>query len=40
MNVNQYARIEPRKDSDNSKAARTYDHPYYWSGFILIGDPQ
>jgi len=33
-------RIEPRKDPDNSKAVRTYDHPYYWSGFILIGDPQ
>src|SRR5262249_3545634 len=20
-------------------AATRYDHPYYWSGFVLIGDP-
>src|SRR5262249_40865873 len=20
--------------------ARSFEHPYYWSGFILIGDPQ
>jgi serine/threonine protein kinase/CHAT domain-containing protein/tetratricopeptide (TPR) repeat protein len=33
-------RIEPRKDADDSKSVRSYDHPYYWSGFILIGDPQ
>jgi CHAT domain-containing protein/tRNA A-37 threonylcarbamoyl transferase component Bud32 len=33
-------RIEPRKDADDSRSVRTYEHPYYWSGFILIGDPQ
>jgi CHAT domain-containing protein/tetratricopeptide (TPR) repeat protein len=32
-------RVEPRKDAPTTKAVRTYEHPYYWSGFILVGDP-
>jgi len=31
-------RITPRAASD-SKAPRSFAHPYYWSGFILTGDP-
>jgi CHAT domain-containing protein/tetratricopeptide (TPR) repeat protein len=33
-------RIEPRAGAAGAKAVRTYDHPYYWSGFILVGDPR
>jgi CHAT domain-containing protein len=33
-------RIEPRNAAANAQAPRSYDHPYYWSGFILIGDPR
>ena len=33
-------RIEPRKPAEGPAAVHTYEHPYYWSGFILIGDPQ
>jgi CHAT domain-containing protein/tetratricopeptide (TPR) repeat protein len=33
-------RIEPRQGAENVKALRAYDHPYYWSGFILAGDPR
>jgi CHAT domain-containing protein/tetratricopeptide (TPR) repeat protein len=33
-------RVEPRKEGADAKAPRSYDHPYYWSGFILIGDPR
>jgi CHAT domain-containing protein/tetratricopeptide (TPR) repeat protein len=32
-------RIEPREGGADAKALRCYDHPYYWSGFILVGDP-
>jgi CHAT domain-containing protein len=32
-------RIEPRDGARDTRAVRTYEHPYYWSGFILIGDP-
>jgi CHAT domain-containing protein/tetratricopeptide (TPR) repeat protein len=32
-------RIEARQGAD-AKAPHAYDHPYYWSGFIVIGDPQ
>jgi CHAT domain-containing protein/Tfp pilus assembly protein PilF len=32
-------RIVQRSASDN-KAPRSFAHPYYWSGFILTGDPQ
>jgi CHAT domain-containing protein len=32
-------RIEPRKSTEGSAAVRNYEHPFYWSGFILIGDP-
>jgi CHAT domain-containing protein/tetratricopeptide (TPR) repeat protein len=31
--------IEPRKLPDVPTAVQSYEHPYYWSGFILIGDP-
>jgi CHAT domain-containing protein len=27
----------PRRST--AKAARPYDHPYFWAAFILIGDP-
>jgi len=33
-------RVVPRQPSRNPQPARTYEHPYYWSGFILIGDPR
>jgi CHAT domain-containing protein/tetratricopeptide (TPR) repeat protein len=32
-------RVEPRKGNEDTRAFRNYQHPYYWSGFILIGDP-
>jgi CHAT domain-containing protein len=32
-------RLEPRKPPEGPSAVRSYEHPYYWSGFILIGDP-
>jgi CHAT domain-containing protein/tetratricopeptide (TPR) repeat protein len=32
-------RIEKRKPTA-ATAAPSYDHPYYWSGFVLIGDPR
>jgi CHAT domain-containing protein/tetratricopeptide (TPR) repeat protein len=33
-------RVVPQQESDTAKAPRTYEHPYYWSGFILVGDPR
>jgi CHAT domain-containing protein/tetratricopeptide (TPR) repeat protein len=32
--------VEPRAGAGAAKAVRSYDHPYYWSGFILVGDPR
>jgi len=28
------------KKSADEKPALKYDHPYYWSGFVLVGDPR
>ena len=33
------SRGERRMLPPSEKAARSYEHPYYWAGFILIGDP-
>jgi CHAT domain-containing protein len=33
-------RVEPRKPAEGMAAVHSYEHPYYWSGFILIGDPR
>jgi CHAT domain-containing protein/tetratricopeptide (TPR) repeat protein len=33
-------RVEPRKAAGGPAVVHTYGHPYYWSGFILIGDPR
>jgi CHAT domain-containing protein len=33
-------RVESRDGAADPKAVHTYEHPYYWSGFILIGDPR
>jgi CHAT domain-containing protein len=33
-------RVEPRQGGGKPDALRGYDHPYYWSGFILLGDPR
>ena len=33
-------RVEPRNKGDAPAAVHGYDHPYYWSGFILVGDPR
>ncbi len=33
-------RVVPRNNAGAAPAVRTYEHPYYWSGFILIGDPR
>ena len=33
-------RVAPRQQAGAVQAARTYEHPYYWSGFVLIGDPR
>jgi CHAT domain-containing protein len=33
-------RVEPRKGAASPAAVCSYEHPYYWSGFILIGDPR
>jgi CHAT domain-containing protein/tetratricopeptide (TPR) repeat protein len=33
-------RVEPRKPAEGPAAVLSYEHPYYWSGFILIGDPR
>jgi CHAT domain-containing protein len=32
-------RVEPRKPVEGP-AVHNFEHPYYWSGFILIGDPR
>jgi CHAT domain-containing protein/tetratricopeptide (TPR) repeat protein len=32
-------RLEPRKTPEGPSPVRSYEHPYFWSGFILIGDP-
>jgi CHAT domain-containing protein len=38
---NSATRSEPRKSlKGRAQAAVTrFDHPYYWAGFILVGDP-
>ena len=33
-------RLEPRKAPEGPSPVRSYEHPYFWSGFILIGDPE
>jgi CHAT domain-containing protein len=33
-------RIAPRQPDRPAQAVRTFEHPYYWSGFILVGDPR
>ncbi|HEY1376872.1 MAG TPA: CHAT domain-containing tetratricopeptide repeat protein, partial [Gemmataceae bacterium] len=33
-------RVVDRRPGGKERAARTYEHPYYWSGFILVGDPR
>ena len=33
-------RVVQRTASEDNKAPRSFAHPYYWSGFILSGDPQ
>jgi CHAT domain-containing protein/tetratricopeptide (TPR) repeat protein len=33
-------RVEPRNKADTPGEVHGYDHPFYWSGFILVGDPQ
>jgi CHAT domain-containing protein/tetratricopeptide (TPR) repeat protein len=33
-------RIAPRQPAGPVRAVRTFEHPYYWSGFVLIGDPR
>jgi CHAT domain-containing protein/tetratricopeptide (TPR) repeat protein len=33
-------RIAPRQPAGPVRAVRTFEHPYYWSGFILVGDPR
>jgi CHAT domain-containing protein/tetratricopeptide (TPR) repeat protein len=33
-------RVVPRNAPGPAPAVRSYEHPYYWSGFILIGDPR
>jgi CHAT domain-containing protein/tetratricopeptide (TPR) repeat protein len=33
-------RVEPRQGGEGVRALRAYDYPYYWSGFILVGDPR
>ena len=33
-------RVEPRKSAEGAAVVPSYEHPYYWSGFILIGDPR
>ncbi len=30
---------QPAKLPGTAAPSHPYDHPYYWSGFILIGDP-
>ena len=32
-------RLAPRKAAEGPAVVPTYEHPYYWSGFILVGDP-
>jgi CHAT domain-containing protein len=31
---------ETAKPRETAKPGRRFDHPYYWAGFILIGDPE
>jgi CHAT domain-containing protein len=33
-------RVEARRKAEGPAAVHGYDHPYYWSGFILVGDPE
>jgi CHAT domain-containing protein len=33
-------KVVPRNTAGPAPAVRSYEHPYYWSGFILIGDPR
>jgi CHAT domain-containing protein len=32
-------KVVPRDPAGPAPAVRSFEHPYYWSGFILIGDP-
>jgi CHAT domain-containing protein len=32
-------RVVPLNTGGSANTVRSYEHPYYWSGFILIGDP-
>jgi CHAT domain-containing protein len=32
--------VEARAKADGLAAVASYEHPYYWSGFILVGDPR
>jgi CHAT domain-containing protein len=31
---------QPAESPETPPPSRPYDHPFYWSGFILIGDPR
>lgn len=31
-------RIEKRRATGDANAVRSFEHPYYWSGFVLIGE--
>jgi CHAT domain-containing protein len=33
-------KVVPRQPAGPVRSARTYEHPFYWSGFVLIGDPR
>ena len=33
-------RVEARKSAESVAAVPSYEHPFYWSGFILVGDPR
>jgi CHAT domain-containing protein len=33
-------RIASRQPAGPVREVRTFEHPYYWSGFILVGDPR
>jgi CHAT domain-containing protein len=33
-------RVVQRQPAENVLPTRTFEHPYFWSGFVLIGDPR
>jgi CHAT domain-containing protein/tetratricopeptide (TPR) repeat protein len=33
-------RVVPRDNAGPGATVHSYEHPYYWSGFVLIGDPE